>query len=975
MSVPKPPIDLEGHCSAVFDGTLYVLSPAGFQTLPLKADAKWSAGASGQQTVTGPSCVTTGDGSRAAFYVIGGTSDDDSYSGLQRYFFGNQTWETLSPPVGVMKGRTNHGVAYLKDSSSILVYAGSQPDAPSDLSSQTFTIDITSPYNIEAYTSKAPPTNLPIMQAWNSSHALLVGGTQTNTAIYTFSPSDGWQRFKTDLSAPLETSSRAILIDGGDGSKVLNVYNMTASPNTVTGVVLLDSDGKPAATGQVVGRSSSTLSRKRRRDLTVDDWPSYNSTFAPEAIRTDCAVVQADNNVAVIAAGSTDSPVALFDQSDNSWVDADKFFTPEKQQQPLQPSSTTSATPSSTTSASSTPAPGLSPHQRTLRTLGITLGVLFGVAALFILILLFLRWRKMKQKKQEGYIDEKQAGRMSFADRGASFMKEAGGSVNELSAPSARYDTAPGSHSSLAIITGKFGNKRNTNSPQPRASTESMRRLVKDKNGATAMEGEPVEMVNLQGKQLNQSSSNGLIPPPAVYGAHLTEKDAVREERKHRSSGWSKYFATSQPAGPNGLSHLPSAYQKQNVNSMISDGSRYSRETENTEPARIPSASFVPLDIDFEKTIDGHRMSHVTAHNPAFSDSREDLSRAGGVPSLPEGLAGTIEDARRASSQSGRTMSSYNNRSTLSSNITNDYYNESGNTPWTPMSNTFKDHLISRPPSSQYTASVYEPRAPSRGKSAGFFPGAGTSYRPSGKVKMSSSAAPSSEWAAPVMKKTVIVPPSEQKPTQNGITIMKPTRPIETRDSAAIFGGTALQNTQPQQAITTVNSAKPFETRDSTAMFGGPSMSVQPQPQSNTFDDLAPPRAAFVNHSASDSRDSTVTVFPSGLESPKAVKATMQSAQQGEVLAPPPSNVFNPQPTDGRDSTMTLFPRGVSSTYYDDREREEIAQRNQENTKPEAEPQSGKLPTRYSVTQGKQPVVEDMSWLNLELEGGHNKKS
>ena len=75
MSIPRPPIDLEGHCSAINDETLYVVSPGGFQSLPLKEHAEWSKEDNGVK-VTGPACVTVtpnGDESLASMWVIGGT--------------------------------------------------------------------------------------------------------------------------------------------------------------------------------------------------------------------------------------------------------------------------------------------------------------------------------------------------------------------------------------------------------------------------------------------------------------------------------------------------------------------------------------------------------------------------------------------------------------------------------------------------------------------------------------------------------------------------------------------------------------------------------------------------------------------------------------------------------------------------------------------------------------------------------------
>ena len=126
--------------------------------------------------------------------------------------------------------------------------------------------------------------------------------------------------------------------------------------------------------------------------------------------------------------------------------------------------------------------------------------------------------------------------------------------------------------------------------------------------------------------------------------------------------------------------------------------------------------------------------------SPSFNDSREDLASRGSL--APEGQKGMIVDPNRPRSNS-ETISSYN-RSTMST-TTSEFYNDSGTTPWTPTSTSFKDHLNSRPPSSVYG----EQRIPSRGKSGGgFFPGAGTSYRPP-KPKMGHSAAPSSDWASP----------------------------------------------------------------------------------------------------------------------------------------------------------------------------------------------------------------------------------
>jgi hypothetical protein len=816
MSIPQPAKDIDGHCSAIVDNTLYVLSSNSFQSLRLKPHAQWSKEAIGV-AVTGPACVQVGDDSNAYLYVIGGETDDSSFSGLQIYSFKTKSWETIPTQAPVLQGRTNHSAAYLQDSQSIISYAGSQPNAPSYLSSQTFLISTVEPYTINSYTSYAPTANLPILQPFNTSHAVMVGGSELNTQVWIFEPTTGFQPLGFDILSPLPSTARGIVLDGSDGSKVLEVYDTSVSPNNVSQIVLQGEYGQPAYTGQTVGTPPS---RKRKRDLTLGNWPAYNGTNAPTATRTDSSIAQGFR-VSVIAGGNNKDPVAIFNNNDNSWIDAADFFDSKQvKQQPLKPtksskptSTTSTSTSTASASASSTTAAAApsdsAAHDRMVRTLGITLGVLCGIAAIFILVLIFLRWRKMKKRKAEGYLDEKENDntRMSFADRGASFMKEAGGSINGLPPPGKAWNNSPNnSHSSLAIITGRFG-KRNTNGHQPNASYDSTARLVKDKNG-TAIGGEPVEMVDLDEKKMAVQRTPSMIArtepkvPPAHYGPNLTAEDAKdAADRRKRSSGWSKYFATSQPTGPNGLSHLPSAYGK--GTNTYSDASMYSNDRGVSQPSQIPSSALVPpLDLDFTK-MDGQRLSHVASGSPAFNDSREDLASRGSL--APEGQRGLIVDPSRPRSQS-ETISSYN-RSTMSSTMTtSEYYDNTGATPWTPTSTSFKDHLNSRP-----TSSVYDPRerVPSRGKSSNFFPGSGTSaYRPRSKAtKLGHSGAPTSDWAAPTRKNS---------------TLKAPQRPADDRDSTVTVFPTGVPSTQyPGKEIQPPKITRPWasnapEDRDST---------------------------------------------------------------------------------------------------------------------------------------------------------------
>ncbi|KAL1306837.1 hypothetical protein AAFC00_005493 [Neodothiora populina] len=674
MSVPRPKKSLSGRCSAVHEDTLYVLSPNAFQSLPLKENATWSTLPQGE-AVTGPACVTAipnGDQSQAALYVIGGTSSNDSYGGMQRFFFKNQSWETLTPLTPDMKGRTDHSVAYLNDSASILVYAGSQPQASAALSSQTFLISATEPYDISAFTSTAPPANQPVLLQWDSGHAVMLGGERDNKQIFTFGP-EGWEELGTNLTSALPSNAGATLISGTDGSKVLQVYDASKSPNEVENIVLLGAGGKTAKNGQTIGTESS---RKRKRDLTLQNWPEYNSTDAPKTQRSDYTVAQSSDGLAIISGGDDSNPVAIFNQKENTWVDASTFFNGSPKQVPLT-SSTSSATPTSTmppsttsdaAAATSTEPVGLkkSTSSHTRRTLGITLGVLAGVALLMAIALLYMRKRKNKKKQQSAYIDEKDADRLSFADRGASFMKEAGGSVADLDrmappklhhfqndsqsslaifgvkntgasqnpsrmdsrSPTVVEPLAPpkifnndesSGHNSLMIIAGKFGANRHSRGTGQKGSFESTARLVRSPS-AEAKKSPVLELEEItssawspapgvqSGDHSNQfaPNANAVLPQPA--------NDPSSLDVKKRSSGWSKYFAPAENTG----------YQPTHQNSSNLSVSQY------TVPSRMASSLNVPpLDIGLHNDLEAQRLSAVAKGRPSYQHSNEDLAARG----------------------------------------------------------------------------------------------------------------------------------------------------------------------------------------------------------------------------------------------------------------------------------------------------------------------------------------------------------
>lgn len=124
---PEPVYDLAGHCSIVYDNTLYAYSPAGFQALALKEGAQWQK-LPMDISLTGAQCVKTSD----RLYVVGGspnaTAADWNYPGLMHYTFSTKKWDWQRSESWNTQNRQNHGATYLVGTDKILVYSGSQKD-------------------------------------------------------------------------------------------------------------------------------------------------------------------------------------------------------------------------------------------------------------------------------------------------------------------------------------------------------------------------------------------------------------------------------------------------------------------------------------------------------------------------------------------------------------------------------------------------------------------------------------------------------------------------------------------------------------------------------------------------------------------------------------------------------------------------------------------------------------------------------
>lgn len=385
-------------------------------------------------SLTGATCLfggVDGDNSKPALYVVGGSTNSSSvqYTGLQRYSIQDKTWQTITPTVTVTANRQHHGAAYMLDTSTILVYGGSQ-NGDSQPSTQTFLIDTYPPYEVDSYQSPAPPVADPIMLPWDDGHVGMVGGSSTNVAVWRFGVDEGWTDVGVTLPNPLPDASVAqcALLTLDDQSKVLETFDMGQSPNEVTINVLLQPGGSPAPFNETVGGGSATTttasasstptassgSRKRKRDVALSNLLPYNSTFAPTATRSGFCLSQASNGVVVVVGGSSTDQVAMFNQTANGWLNAAQLLNPQGTPQATLagPSTTASSTAIPTSSSTPSASSGHSSKSHPLTLLGAVLGAICGFGVILILLLLLLRYLKRSrhlkmQRQRDSFFGEK----------------------------------------------------------------------------------------------------------------------------------------------------------------------------------------------------------------------------------------------------------------------------------------------------------------------------------------------------------------------------------------------------------------------------------------------------------------------------------------------------------------------------------------------------------------------------------------
>lgn len=605
MSLPQPPVALRDHCSVIHDRTLFTYQADAFQSLELKEGGTWSTLPMGVST-NGSTCVagkTDGDDS---LFVIGGTTNGSQpeYSGMQRFSFKSKKWETCNLAVKVTKNRLQHGSAFLSRSSSILIYGGSQ-DGYADLpSSQTFLVSLAPPYNVQAFSSDALPVVRPLMMPFNTSHALMLGGSPQNTKLFTFGPLEGWQQLDKTLKQGLPNANQvqATIMDGSDGSKLLQLFNLDTSPNQISTLLLQEPSITPTSgrtTGAPTPASSSSSptsgsSRKRKR-VTLAERPAYNSTLAPQEPRNGFSLAADPQSGLVIASGGNAQDIlSMFNETSNQWVDATQFFASEQQDPSASPTEVLSTPASSLTSLPTIPpSEPKEGNHRSLTILGAVLGSIFGFAALCILALLLLRClrrrRDRQDRKRRSVFPREDKHDMDFIDRGDDHMRGAGASLGHKHAHSGN-STATGAAESRAAESRA-------------ASAQSKRGILHKASGS----GGSAKSIFSRTKSPTHSPpiiSEPILHPPPGERNFSSQPMASPEPRTETrtDNGWSKYWAhnSNTNLGETGLDRhesaasQPTAYTSGSRSDYTTSRSTDPHESAEVEPLNIRTSQLSP---------------------------------------------------------------------------------------------------------------------------------------------------------------------------------------------------------------------------------------------------------------------------------------------------------------------------------------------------------------------------------------------
>lgn len=523
---------LKGHCSVIYNNTLYTYQPDAFQALELRVDGVWSQLPMGVST-NGSVCVQGSPNGVDSLFIVGGSTDltdpsAEDYSGLQRYRFKDREWEQLKTSDPVAQERVGHSATYLTSTSSILVHAGSQDARPNMPSSQTFTVSALPPYTVLAHASNVQPLVQPLLLPFNTSHALMLGGSSYNRDLYTFSPSEHWRKFNVQLKDAVKNANevQATISDLSDGSKLLELFDFSVSPTRISTLELVKAGGN-SITSRSAQAQLQRSSRKRKRQTTQTERPPYNSTLASKSTRFGFSLAQDPAGLVVVSGGvldTTEYPLLLFNQTGNEWIDPVQFFQKKSDsQEPTPTAFLPTILPSSSISSISAPSHGGNSNTRPLTIVGATLGAVFGLAAIIIIVLLLFRCLRTKDKSKktrrtsEYALGDKQE--MDLANRGA-FMAEGDSSI----VTDSNHKPMDSSHSvtSLAIMSG------NARAGSSTRSKRGFFHKTADSGGST--------------KSFFSRTRPPLAPSPTPNPATVSPEPRTAPRT---DTGWSRYFANN----------------------------------------------------------------------------------------------------------------------------------------------------------------------------------------------------------------------------------------------------------------------------------------------------------------------------------------------------------------------------------------------------------------------------------------------
>lgn len=711
MSLPIPPVALKDHCSVVYRHTLYTFQPDAFQSLDLRPGGQWSQLPLGVST-NGSVCVQASPNGEDSMFVVGGATNSSSsaFSGLQRYIFKSRQWKKIPLQSNVTQNLLGHSSVYLNDSSTILIYAGYQDGNPI-ASSQTFTISAIPPYTVLArsYRTMPPPLFKPLLIPWNNTNALLLGGDCQNKDLYMFrsGPHDelhqGWQRLDEQLQTGLKDSSKAqaTIFTGGDGSKTLEIFDMSASPNNITRLELQQATRQvsPGTTKTSTSSPSPPArtenpSRKRKRE--TSERPAYNSTLAPKTVRDGFSLARDPDGLVVVSGGEpekSDQVLCLFNQTGNTWVEESQFFAISTSSA----SPTLSTTSTSISDATQTPAPPgptstgsnltTNSKNRPLTILGATLGGVFGFVALVIIILLLLRCRRRRKegvhKRNNSDFPSDGKREMPYGDRDVGYTQD----VSGIAAGHAGHKHMDSGHSttSLAIMTGRAG----------AASSQSKRGFLHKPGGS-----------NGSSKSFFSRARSPLAPSPPLISGPIPVEDPRNDvpmqttpeprTEERTDMGWSTYFGNNSSTN---LSNAPPGSPNHEAGS---------RPTTYTSGSQSDYVSSRIASSDPHESAEVPPLS-VGANAPYPPNSRV-VSPTSGLPlALQPGIAFS----------SGASLHDPSTPSTLNSQVNEedryrqeeDYsHGSEGMESWTPIASSERGSTREeRPISSIYTDSVIYP--------------------------------------------------------------------------------------------------------------------------------------------------------------------------------------------------------------------------------------------------------------------------